>query len=339
MLFRRIARIVARLGPFVVVIAVAAGARAAPMTYFVGFSGVGTLPALGAFTYDAAAPGFSNFIVLWNGTLFDLTSAANAPNIGGACAGAASSPETGFALMDHSMCGGLFSRWFGNQDVASSTFGFYNETLALPAQTGATILATGPGSNDPFSVFGAGEWTLTGAKPGAFNYVVNFSGVGTLPALGIFSYDPSTPLFSNFVVSWNDTLFDLTSAANAPNIGGACAGATSSPETGFALMDHSMCGGLFSRWFGNQDAASSTFGFYNETLALPAQTGATILATGPGSNDPFSFFGAGEWTLTELPGGPVPPSAPEPSTAMLVLLAGLIIAACRAIPTRRRLSS
>jgi len=202
MLFRRIARIVARLGPFVVVIAVAAGAGAAPMTYFVGFSGVGTLPALGAFTYDAAAPGFSNFIVLWNGTLFDLTSAANAPNIGGACAGAASSPETGFALMDHSMCGGLFSRWFGNQDVASSTFGFYNETLALPAQTGATILATGPGSNDP-----------------------------------------------------------------------------------------------------------------------------------------FSFFGAGEWTLTELPGGPVPPSAPEPSTAMLVLLAGLIIAACRAIPTRRRLSS
>jgi len=107
-------------------------AHAVPATYFVNFSGSSPLPGIGVFTYDAASPRFSNFFVSWGGVLFDMTSAANAPVVGGGCPGAPSSAATSFALLQHSLCDGVFSRWFGNQNAGSSTFAFYNETLALP---------------------------------------------------------------------------------------------------------------------------------------------------------------------------------------------------------------
>src|SRR4051794_5058687 len=81
----------------------AAVAEATPVTYVVDFSGSGTLPspARGVFKYDAAASTFSDFLVRWDETVFDLTSEANAPRRSGvACAGeSASSPAVGFALL------------------------------------------------------------------------------------------------------------------------------------------------------------------------------------------------------------------------------------------------
>lgn len=56
-------------------------AIAAPVHYNIQFSGstvTGTLPT-GSFSYDAATPAFSNFIVEWNGLNFNLTGGANAP--------------------------------------------------------------------------------------------------------------------------------------------------------------------------------------------------------------------------------------------------------------------
>ena len=128
------------------------------------------------------------------------------------------------------MCAGLFYRWNGNDSAGASSFLFYNETLALPAHTGASIVAHGPGGDSPFPVFGAGDWTLQNGPSGAFTYLIDFSGGPTVPALGVFSYDPNTPSFSNFAVFWDGILFDLTDAANAPVVGGACAGADSSPR-------------------------------------------------------------------------------------------------------------
>ena len=43
-------------------------------------------------------------------------------------------------------------------------------------------------------------------------YTINFTGTTPLPT-GSFTYDPDTKLFSNFLVTWNGTQFDLTSAA------------------------------------------------------------------------------------------------------------------------------
>ena len=310
-------------------------AMATPMTYFVNFSGGPTLPALGVFTYDATS-GFSNFLVSWNGTLFDLTSAANTPGVGGACPGASSSPATGFALMDHSLCSGVFSRWNGSQASGLNSFSFYNETLALPAQTGAFINANMSAAFDPFPVNAAGDWTLTGSLSGRPSYLINFSGGPTLPALGVFTYD-ATSGFSNFLVSWNGTLFDLTSAANTPGVGGACPGASSSPATGFALMDHSLCSGVFSRWNGSQASGLDSFSFYNETLALPAQTGAFINANMSAAFDPFPVNAAGDWTLTNLTGVAVPVS--EPPTILILLTGLFLLAGWGLLQTRSRRSA
>jgi len=308
---------------FIPLAAVAAfSAQAAPSTYFVNFTGAGDLPGLGVFTYDDTAANFSNFLVSWGGNVFDMTAAANSPVVGGACAGATASAATGFALMNHGMCGGLFYRWGGNQTQVSSSFLFYSETLALPAQTGATIATQGPGGNSLIPQFAAGDWTIHNAPaghPGDVTYLINFSGGPTLPAVGLFSYDPTAMSFSSFVVLWNDDLFDLTDAANAPLVGSACAGAASSGASSFALLNHNMCAGLFYRWSGNQNVVSSSFLFYSETLALPARTGATILAQGPGGSSPIPDFAAGDWTLFQLSAAPVP----EPSSVAMLTL-GLI---------------
>jgi len=60
---------------------------ASVMHYNVSFAGDGSrvsiLPTAGSFDYDAAHPTFSNFIVVWNGVPFDLTSSANSPSIFG----------------------------------------------------------------------------------------------------------------------------------------------------------------------------------------------------------------------------------------------------------------
>jgi hypothetical protein len=162
------------------------------------------------------------------------------------------------------------------------------------------------------------------ARAAPTTYFVNFTGGPTLPALGVFSYDAASG-FSNFFVSWNGTLFDLTGAANAPGVGGGCPGATSSPATGFALMNHSLCDGVFSRWIGSQFGGLSSFSFYNETLALPAHTGAFIDASVPGAFDPFPANSSGDWTLTNLT-GVTGPAVSEPPT-ISVLLAGLFVLA------------
>ncbi len=60
---------------------------ASVMHFNISFAGVGDLvsmlPTAGSFDYDAAHPTFSNFIVVWNGVPFDLTSSANSPSIFG----------------------------------------------------------------------------------------------------------------------------------------------------------------------------------------------------------------------------------------------------------------
>jgi hypothetical protein len=60
---------------------------ASVMHFNISFAGVGDLvsilPTAGSFDYDTADPTFSNFIVVWNGVPFDLTSSANSPSIFG----------------------------------------------------------------------------------------------------------------------------------------------------------------------------------------------------------------------------------------------------------------
>jgi hypothetical protein len=59
-------------------------AFAGPVAYTLSFtSTVGTAPSSGSFTYDAAVPEFTDFLVVWEGAGFDFTAWANQPSTSG----------------------------------------------------------------------------------------------------------------------------------------------------------------------------------------------------------------------------------------------------------------
>src|SRR5215471_9359283 len=75
---------------------------------------------------------------------------------------------------------------------------------------------------------------LTAAAPasGATNYAINFttSSGSPAPLSGSFTYDSTTAVFTNFLVTWNGHTYDLTAAANHVTLGGSgCAGEASTP--------------------------------------------------------------------------------------------------------------
>lgn len=81
-----------------------AAARAGAITYNINFTGTDDGLPVGSFTYDAAVPAFTNFLVQWNGLTFDLTSSANSPfddgATGPACLGGLTGAAAGFAWMN-----------------------------------------------------------------------------------------------------------------------------------------------------------------------------------------------------------------------------------------------
>ena len=87
---------------------------ASPITYNINFTDGSPNPTSGSFQYDSAGSGlFSNFIVLWQGFNFDLTSAANAPSVTGSCV---SSASNSFALLNGTLAcvqPGVGPTWVG----------------------------------------------------------------------------------------------------------------------------------------------------------------------------------------------------------------------------------
>lgn len=85
-----------------------AALTAAPINYNINFTldSGNLLPSSGSFTYDAATPLFTGFIVLWNSTTYDLTAAANSPSTISlpSCLGGATGPAASFALLSQSGC-------------------------------------------------------------------------------------------------------------------------------------------------------------------------------------------------------------------------------------------
>jgi hypothetical protein len=70
--------------------------------YTINFTGSSILPTSGSFTYDSAMPGLSNFIVVWDGFTFNLTSSANNPTVVPplpGCVPAGAGPAESFALL------------------------------------------------------------------------------------------------------------------------------------------------------------------------------------------------------------------------------------------------
>ena len=72
-------------------------------------------------------------------------------------------------------------------------------------------------------------------------YDIIFTAIeGPIPTAGSFTYDSTTPGFSDFTVTYNGVVFDFTADANSPNNhapSGNCL--PRNPNTGWLIMSHS----------------------------------------------------------------------------------------------------
>lgn len=172
---------------------------AEPITYEIDFTlgGVvntlpgGQLPTSGSFTYDPAI-GFTSFIVMWNGNVFDLTASANAPMLEttapfptwSECNDVASSPGFGFLIMSHTVTGcPLTYEWDAyNGPGPFASFGFW-EYLPYPPDPSLSeltyIINTGTPSNSP-PINSAGQWSITAVPEPTFMPVL-ILGIMLLP--------------------------------------------------------------------------------------------------------------------------------------------------------------
>lgn len=92
-------------------------AHAAPVLYNIQFTATsGVAPTSGSFRYDPDASVFSDFFVVWAGTTFDMTAAANNPLFAwGACDTAGNGAADTFDFLLNQNCGSgqAFNGWLG----------------------------------------------------------------------------------------------------------------------------------------------------------------------------------------------------------------------------------
>jgi|SRR5580700_387239 hypothetical protein len=149
------------------------------------------------------------------------------------------------------------------------------------------------------------------------NYTITFTAAsGILPTSGSFTYDSSTPKFSNFLVVWDGLSFDLTSSANTPLIFGpvppACLGGDSNAAATFQLLTN--CGDLVTGWLGKVGGspASRIFTFVSPTESCIFDADCISISAVTVPVGPISeALGFGSFAVAV--------STPEPSTVALML--------------------
>jgi len=142
-------------------------------------------------------------------------------------------------------------------------------------------------------------------------YVINFalqSGTpgAPLPTSATFDYNASVPQFTNFLVNWDGLSFDMTNAANSPQINSfsaACVLGDTGAAASFLLLTN--CGNPVSgltvtTWFANGNLNPQIFNFYsgdamggNNFIQFTANP-TTIVA-------PFNTEALGTFTVTAVP--------------------------------------
>jgi hypothetical protein len=168
------------------------------------------------------------------------------------------------------------------------------------------------------------------ASPAAFasptTYNIVFSGTGTLPTSGSFTYDPTNPTngFSNFTVVDGETL-GFTSAANNPFSSGSVCGGAGGSTVGFAVMDQGCAPGGSYGWSLSQ-AGITIEGEFNYFLSDTQEANIAINPTGFIAGD-----GSGTFTIE-----PQSSATPEPGSIPLLLASLTAIAVSGRWARRRR---
>lgn len=168
-----------------------ATAFATPIAYQIHFSSLGfpLPPESGSFTYDQTAPngfGFSDFTVMFGGSLFDLTARANNPFVFTFDCGLTGS-ALGFALMGHS-CNqqdeAIKAFWQavasqgGTPEVPLYTFSF-SGVFESPVILGVALVNRTPLIPD----YEQGQWTIT-AIPEPSSLMLLFTSLLPVAILG-----------------------------------------------------------------------------------------------------------------------------------------------------------
>jgi hypothetical protein len=145
-----------------------------------------------------------------------------------------------------------------------------------------------------------------------------------LPTEGSFTYDSTTPTFSDFTVDWGGLLFTLTDSANHPSRSGTvpCLGGLTGAAASFALLDGacSSPGATFeTNWSVSDDPTTllPLFAFYTTDLG-PNGFSVDDSSDSPGSGVVGSM---GSWTIS-----PEVAAVPEPCSLIPITLLGLFAA-------------
>jgi hypothetical protein len=141
----------------------------------------------------------------------------------------------------------------------------------------------------------------------ATTYTITFTGGPIVPTEGTFTYDSTNPQFTNFTVTWNGLLFDLTSSANDPYLPfgrPACIGNATGAAASFLLMD-GQC--PYAEWIGAcASPGGGTCGFqFDSSMGLNP----IIIEAGVVSD--LQGGGSGSFTIAAEP-------VPEPGCLLLV---------------------
>ncbi len=133
------------------------------------------------------------------------------------------------------------------------------------------------------------------------NYKINFTAAtGTAPVTVSFTYDSTTPLFTNFLVTWNGNTYNLTAEANSPTLGGSgFGGESSTPAYGFGIMSSSLTySGLKSFvWSGFAGQGVGGKGIFDFIAGTPIGND-FISAGGVGTGKPTAV---GHYTIAPVP--------------------------------------
>ncbi len=164
-------------------------------------------------------------------------------------------------------------------------------------------------------------------------YDINFTtSSGDAPSAGSFTYDSTTPSFSDFTVTWEGLLFTLTGSANDPGILGTvpCLGGQTGAAASFALLS-GACNppdpDFQTAWQVPPDPTTLTPDFqFVSTNLVSASVGIVDLSAS--QFPPGSELSSGGWTITEVSSNAVP----EPNSALFL---ATLVCACAFLMRKR----